>query len=107
MPKLCKHRFLVILLDEKYAEGATVPFLGLPAQTSTATASLALKYDLPLVPAYGTPRSDGTGFDVGFEAPIPHSDALTMAKAVNDSLSAGLLDNAGQWYWMLRRWTGT
>jgi len=95
---LRKGCFLAILLDEKYAESATVPFLGLPALTSTAPAALALKHDLPLVPAYGTRRPDGAEFDVEFEAPIPHSDALTMTKAVNESLSARVLDNPGQWY---------
>ncbi|MGI3213024.1 lysophospholipid acyltransferase family protein [Roseovarius tibetensis] len=103
---LRKGGFLAILLDEKYAEGATVPFPGLSALTSTAPAALALKHDLPLVPAYGKRRPDGAEFDVEFEAPIPHSDALKMTKAVNDGLSARVLDNPGQWYWMLRRWTG-
>lgn len=98
--------FLAIMLDEKIAEGERVPFLGLPALTSTAPAALALKYDLPLVPAYGTRRPDGAEFDVEFEAPIPHSDALTMTKAINDSLSARVLENPGQWYWLLRRWDG-
>ncbi|MCC6006532.1 MAG: lysophospholipid acyltransferase family protein [Rhodobacteraceae bacterium] len=98
--------FLAILLDEKYAEGVPVPFLGHPALTSTSAATLALKYDLPLVPAYGTRRPDGSEFDVVFEAPIPHTDALTMTRAVNDSLSARVLANPGQWYWLLRRWMG-
>ena len=98
--------FLAIMLDEKHSEGAALPFLGLPALTSTAPAALALKYGLPLVPAYGTRRPDGSEFDVEFEAPIPHSDALTMTAAVNDSLSARILQNPGQWYWLLRRWVG-
>lgn len=97
--------FLAILLDEKYAEGVALPFLGLPAMTSTAAAALALKYDLPMVPAYGTRRPEGSDFDVEFEAPIPHSDALTMTAAFNDSLSARILNDPGQWYWLLRRWT--
>ncbi len=98
--------FLAILLDEKYPEGVPIPFLGLPALTSTSAAALALKYNLPLVPAYGTRRPDGSEFDVEFEAPIPHSDTLTMTTAVNDSLSARVLENPGQWYWLLRRWIG-
>ena len=98
--------FLAILLDEKYAEGVPLPFLGHPALTSTSAAALALKYDLPLVPAYGTRRPDGAEFDVAFEAPIPHTDALTMTTAVNDSLSARVLEHPGQWYWLLRRWIG-
>jgi len=103
---LRKGGFLAILLDEKYAEGVAMPFLGLPALTSTSAATLALKYDLVLVPAYGTRRPDGTSFDVAFEQPIPHTDALTMTQAINDSLSARVLDKPAQWYWMLRRWQG-
>jgi Kdo2-lipid IVA lauroyltransferase/acyltransferase len=52
--------FIAILLDEKYAEGVRLPFLGRPALTSLAAAQLALKYDLPMVPAYGTRTGDGS-----------------------------------------------
>jgi Kdo2-lipid IVA lauroyltransferase/acyltransferase len=96
--------FMAILLDEKHAEGARLPFLGHPALTSLAAAELALKYDLPMVPAYGLRRADGENFDVIFEEPIPHSDPVTMTQAFNDSLSARILATPDQWYWMLRRW---
>lgn len=93
-----------ILLDEKYAEGVRLPFLGYDALTSLAAAQLALKYDLPMIPAYGIRLADGHTFSVEFEAPIPHTDAITMTHAFNDSLSARILANPDQWYWMLRRW---
>ena len=95
-----------ILMDEKYAEGVRMPFLGQDALTSLSAAQLALRYDVPMIPAYGIRRSDGNTYDVIFEAPIPHSDALTMTRAFNDSLSARILADPAQWYWMLRRWDG-
>lgn len=98
--------FMAILLDEKYAEGVRLPFLGRPALTSLAAAQLALKYGLPMVPAYGIRNADGDSFDVVFEAAIPHTDPLTMTQAFNDSLSARILANPDQWYWLLRRWNG-
>lgn len=98
--------FIAILLDEKYAEGVRMPFLGLPALTSLAAAQLALKYDLPMVPAYGTRIGDGSSFDVVFEEAIPHTDSQTMTRRFNDSLSARILANPDQWYWLLRRWDG-
>ena len=98
--------FIAILLDEKYAEGVRIPFLGQQALTSLAAAQLALKYGLPMVPAYGTRVGDGSDFNVEFEAAIPHTDSLTMTMAFNDSLSARILGNPDQWYWMLRRWKG-
>lgn len=96
--------FMAILLDEKYPEGEALPFLGHPALTSLSAAQLALKYDLPMVPAYGTRTGDGCEFSVEFEPPIPHTDAITMTQAFNDSLSARILARPDQWYWMLRRW---
>ncbi len=98
--------FIAILLDEKASDGAALPFLGRNALTSLAAARLALKYDLPMVPAYGTRIGNESNFDVEFEAAIPHSDSLTMTQAFNDSLSARILGKPDQWYWMLRRWNG-
>jgi KDO2-lipid IV(A) lauroyltransferase len=95
-----------ILLDEKYAEGVQIPFLGHNALTSLSAAQLALKYDLPMIPAYGIRIDDGNAFRVEFEAPIPHSDSITMTHAFNDSLSARIMTDPEQWYWMLRRWGG-
>lgn len=99
--------FFAILLDEKYPEGDLVPFLGQPALTSTAAAKLALRYGLPLVPAYGIRKgADGQDFDVVFEPPIPHTNALDMTRAVNDSLSRQITARPDQWYWLLGRWQG-
>nr|WP_303626530.1 lysophospholipid acyltransferase family protein [Roseovarius sp. M141] len=98
--------FIAILLDEKVVDGVRMSFLGHDALTSLAAARLALKYDIPMVPAYGTRIGAGSTFAVEFEAPIPPSDALTMTQAFNDSLSARILDTPDQWYWMLRRWQG-
>lgn len=93
-----------ILLDEKYAGGVRLPFLGIDALTSLSAAQLALKYDLPMIPAYGTRLDDGNSFRVEFEAPIPHTDSITMTRAFNDSLSKRILADPEQWYWLLKRW---
>ena len=95
-----------ILLDEKYFEGVRIPFLGHDALTSLSAAQLALKYDLPMIPAYGIRIDDGNAFRVDFEAPIPHTDSITMTRAFNDSLSARIMADPEQWYWMLGRWGG-
>lgn len=95
-----------ILLDEKYSEGVRIPFLGHDALTSLSAAQLALKYDLPMIAAYGIRTEDGNAYRVEFEAPIPHTDAITMTRAFNDSLSARIMTDPEQWYWMLRRWDG-
>jgi len=93
-----------ILLDEKYSEGVWLPFLGHDALTSLSAAQLALKYDLPMIPAYGIRLEDGNTFDVNFESPIEHTDAVQMTRAFNQSLSLRILAKPEQWYWLLRRW---
>jgi len=98
--------FIAILLDEKSRDGIWMPFLGHEALTSVAAARLALKYDLPMVPAFGTRVGKTSHFTVEFEAPIAHSDSLTMTQEFNDGLSARIIENPDQWYWMLRRWQG-
>src|SRR5690606_6415351 len=50
--------FIAILLDEKHPDGEAISFLGLPALTSGSAARLALKYNLLMVPAYGTRTGD-------------------------------------------------
>lgn len=96
--------FVAILLDEKTGDGERLPFLGRKALTSLAAARLALKYDIPMVPAFGTRIDESAEINVEFEVPIEHTDALTMTQAFNDTLSARILKNPDQWYWMLRRW---
>ncbi len=98
--------FVAILLDEKSEDGIRLPFLGHMALTSLAAARLALKFDIPMVPAFGTRIGIGNDFHVDFEEPIPASDSETMTRAFNDSLAARVLERPDQWYWMLRRWKG-
>ncbi|WP_298975127.1 lysophospholipid acyltransferase family protein [uncultured Roseobacter sp.] len=93
-----------ILLDEKYSEGVRIPFLGHDALTSLSAAQMALKYDLPMIPAFGIRIEDGNAFNVIFEAPVPPTDPVTMTHAFNDSLSSRIMANPEQWYWLLKRW---
>lgn len=96
---------VAILLDEKASDGERLPFLGHDALTSLAAARLAKKFDVPMVPAYGTRTgAKGDTFAVDFEEPIPATDPETMTRMFNDSLSARIRATPDQWYWLLRRW---
>ena len=96
---------VAILLDQRFGKGEALDFMGQPALTSTAAASIALKYDLPMIPVYGTRREGSLDVDIVFEAPIPHTDATKMTQAANDSLTAQVERNPGQWYWLHKRWS--
>lgn len=95
---------LGLLGDHYMATGELVDFLGKPAWTATSAAKMALKYNALLVPLYATRNPDGLTFTIEVEDPIPHSDALTMTQALNDSASARVRGHLGQWFWLHRRW---
>lgn len=92
-----------LLADQRYNRGEAFDFLGCPALTSTVAADLALKYAVPLVPAYGT-RLPGGRIAVEFEPPIAHTGPVEMTQKLNDSLAARVRAHPEQWYWMHRRW---
>ncbi|PQO23514.1 lauroyl acyltransferase [Rhodobacteraceae bacterium WD3A24] len=95
-----------VLHDQRMDHGVPLPFMGKPALTALSLAEMALRHDLLLVPAYGIRRPDGQSFDVTIEAPVPHSTAEEMTRALNHSLEARVRDHMDQWLWMHRRWKG-
>lgn len=98
---------LGLLGDHHIGSGELIDFLGKPAWTATSAAKMALKYNALLVPLYATRNPDGLTFTTEVEAPIPHTDPTTMTKALNDSASARVRGNLGQWFWLHRRWKHT
>lgn len=93
-----------ILVDQFYGKGAALDFLGKPAPTALSAGEMALKSGALLVPIYAERRENGLDFDVTVEAPIPHTDALTMTRALSDSLAARVRARPEQWFWVHRRW---
>lgn len=93
-----------LLFDVWVGEGTLIDFLGKPAPTSLAAAEFALRSDALLVPYFGTRRADGLTFDVEIEAPIPHSDPLTMMQEATARLEARIRRTPEQWFWTHRRW---
>ncbi len=99
-----KGGFFAILPDQFYSPGEEIPFLGHLAETTVAPAELALKYNLPLVPAFGTRLENGTDISIEFEDEIPHSTAPEMMTEFNNRLARRIHAIPGQWYWLHRRW---
>lgn len=95
---------LGLLMDQHMRHGEPLTFLGQTAFTATSAADLALKYKADLVPIYGVRQADGLSFAIETEAPIPHSDAVTMTQAINDSLDRFVRSHMDQWFWIHRRW---
>ena len=95
---------LVLLFDQHVFGAPQLDFLGEPANTALSAAELALRYDALLIPFYGIRQADGLSFETVLEAPIPHTDALTMTQLLNDSLAARIIADPEQWFWVHLRW---
>ena len=95
---------LVLLFDQHVFGAPALEFIGQPANTALSAAELAMRYNADLIPFYGIRKPDGLSFETVLEAPIPHSDPTTMTQALNDSLSARIRQDPGQWFWVHRRW---
>jgi len=93
-----------LVADHYMAHGKLLDFMGQPARTALSAAEMALKYNALLVPVYGIRQPDGLNFRVRVEDPIPHSDPVTMTKALNASLETLVRQHMDQWMWTHRRW---
>ncbi|SEM44927.1 KDO2-lipid IV(A) lauroyltransferase [Loktanella fryxellensis] len=93
-----------LLFDVHVFRATPIDFLGRPALTSLAAADMALRFDALLIPYFGTRRPDGLSFDVAVEAPIPHSDPVTMMTEASRRLAARIATHPEQWFWVHRRW---
>ncbi len=101
---LRKGGFVSLLHDQRIEGAPLIPFMGKPANTSTAAAEMALKYDVPLIPVYAIRQKDGRHYHLIAEAAIEPSSALDMTRALNDSLSAMVNNHTEQWLWLHDRW---
>lgn len=93
----------LVLVDQRQTGSPILPFLGQGAETATAAAELALRFNAALIPARGRRAGDGS-FEVRFEPEIPATDSETMMREVNARISAWIEADPGQWFWLHRRW---
>jgi len=93
-----------MLIDQYFADGERLDFLGQPAPTVLSAGKIALKQEALLVPIYAERQDNGIDFKVTVEDPIPHTTPREMTQALNDSLSAKVRATPEQWLWVHRRW---
>ena len=99
-----------MLVDQKYNEGIPVPFFGRDAMTAPTVAELALRFQVPLVPAR-VERLKGARFRLTLLPPLdlPNSgdraaDVHTVMSQVNALFESWIRDRPEQWLWLHRRW---
>ncbi|WP_118132556.1 lysophospholipid acyltransferase family protein [Oceanicella sp. SM1341] len=101
---LAKGGVALILVDQKQTGAPRLPFMDIPAETVPAAAQLAMRYRIPMVPAFGRRLEDGVSFDVTLEEPITEGDATERMITMNARISDWIRAWPGQWLWLHRRW---
>jgi Kdo2-lipid IVA lauroyltransferase/acyltransferase len=103
--KIKNQKQIVMLLDQKMNDGIAVDFMGHPAMTAPAIATLALKYDCPIIPIQIV-RKDKYYFDMIFhpELDLNNKDEATIMQEINDIIGSWVKQNPGQWFWLHKRW---
>ena len=101
---------LTMLADQKMNDGIPVPFFGRPAMTTSALASLALRFGCDVLPAR-VERLKGAHFRLTVFPALPsprtgnpHADVADLMAQVNEILESWIRDRPGEWFWVHRRW---
>lgn len=99
-----------MLVDQKMNTGIAVPFFGREAMTATAIAELALRYDLPIIPARVI-RKEKAQFEVIIYPPLDYQktgdqerDVLHIMTRINQTLESWIRECPEQWFWVHKRW---
>lgn len=101
-----------LVLDQHSREERAVeaPFLGIPARTSPALATLALRAGAPIVPCLIRRRPDG-GHRIAYLSPVPLAGDGTGRQRIEETtrrclavLERAVREEPGQWFWFHRRW---
>lgn len=101
---------LAIMVDQKMNEGVPISFFGRDAMTAPAFAQLALRYNLPIIPARVL-RTEGAHFK-GEAFPAlqiersgnEEEDIRRILIQVNAMLERWIRECPEQWFWIHRRW---
>jgi KDO2-lipid IV(A) lauroyltransferase len=103
---------VAIVIDQNVRgeDGLFVDFFGTPASTTPALATLALKTNAPVIPAFGIPLPDGR-YRVRYlpEVSLPRSgdtrqDILSFTQHCTRIIEDQIRAEPEHWVWMHRRW---
>jgi KDO2-lipid IV(A) lauroyltransferase len=102
--QIAKGGAALILVDQRQTGSPLIPFMGKDAETATAAADLALRFNAALIPARVRRVVGAELYELRFEAPIAPQDATEMMAEVNARIGAWVQDDPSQWFWLHRRW---
>lgn len=102
---------VIILADQKVSEGEPVKFFHDDAITTTSIARMALRYNVPIIPARIIRLNNKTKFRAEVEKPLAIPDVadvnlaiLNLTRAINSKLEQWIAEYPAQWFWVHDRW---
>lgn len=102
---------ILMLIDQKLDEGDYIDFLGKEAKTPNSIASLALKYDLPILPVKSSRLENKVNLSIQFydKVKIPKAKDLKsqekmIMKRLNQIIGEWIIEDPKQWFWLHNRW---
>lgn len=103
--------FIIIMADQKISEGEPIKFFHDKAITTTSIAKIALKYDVPVIPARTVRMGKEFKFIVNLEKPLEfqetkdiNGDATALTLKINQKLESWIREYPAQWFWVHNRW---
>ena len=110
MDALKKKRSIALLIDQKFNEGISIPFLGFEAMTAPAPARAAIRFNLPII-VVTNERKEGAFFKMRIHKPIfpevtgnMENDVRALTIKANEILETQIRAQPAQWLWLHRRW---
>jgi len=102
---LANNEQIVMLVDQKMNDGIKVPFLGRDAMTAPAIATLALKYDCPIIPIQVIRRHD-SNFELIIHPNLEHKEKTVeeIMLEINNQIGEWVKSRPEQWFWLHKRW---
>jgi KDO2-lipid IV(A) lauroyltransferase len=103
---------VAIVIDQNVRgeQGIFVDFFGSPASTTPALATLALKTESPIIPAFGVPLPDGR-YRIRYLPPLEFertgdtkADILNLTQKCTQVIEETIRAEPEFWVWMHRRW---
>jgi KDO2-lipid IV(A) lauroyltransferase len=101
---------IAMLVDQKLSSGVRVNFFGSDAMTSDGAASLAIKYNYPVIPM-NVERTKGSNFKVSFHPEIKinktsdkQNDIKIFTTEINKFLEKCITKKPEGWFWIHNRW---
>lgn len=102
--------FVIILADQKVTEGEPIEFFHNKAITTTSIARIALKYEIPIIPARIVRIGKKFKFRADLEKPLiiqngkAVSDIKNTTLQINQKLESWIKEYPSQWFWVHNRW---